>query len=197
MSASWWETQDCLAEVSMTKWCPFCLFFSFFFFFCKEENDFFSFLHRQNWSMVSASKRRFALLAQVAPACIPFPIDLTVVQTGFYFILFFVQSNHTQWNANVQIDISVRAVLTPGQVLGCCWIMGTNISTKCIRSRGEISSAALRRSLWSVFGSWCVCRKNEGNYEPSSVWKRRFDRLALVEPGWKVQLLALFFGEES
>lgn len=128
MSASWWETQDCLAEVSMTKWCPFCLFI---FFFCKEENDFFSFLHRQNWSMVSASKRRFALLAQVAPACIPFPIDLTVVQTGFYFyFILFVQSNHAQWNANVQIDISIRAVLTPGQVLGCCWIMGTNIFYK-------------------------------------------------------------------
>lgn len=86
----------------MTKWCPFCLFF-----FCKDENDFFRFSRRQDWSTVSASYMlRFACTGGNA-----------LLQASVYFIpnrshcctegiFLFVQSNHTQRNANVQIAIS-------------------------------------------------------------------------------------------
>lgn len=147
----------------MTKWCPFCLFF-----FAKRKITYFAFSQA---GLVAGFSFIHALLCLHRWQCSTPGVSvfhsqqISLLYRGDFL---FVQGNHTQRNANVQINISCGTVQTLGQQVlqGCrSGNMGTNISAS-VYGKVEISSAALK--TFHPYPSPAVLtevgRKNSSNY---------------------------------
>ena len=157
MSASWRETQDCSAEVSMTKWRPFCLFifilFAFLFLVGSRWFQLHTLLCLHRW------QRSVYFIPNRSHCCTEGIVFLFRVNAN-------VQTRHFVWKRYKHEASRYCSAVD-------VWNMATNVSASVLRTSREISSAALKSLSSSVSRSCCADRSREET-NPSNYWKSRF-----------------------